>query len=200
MPQFYPDGPAAVSLNAIQESGGINTPPPEDFNTPGLQGSMQQLLSENLGRFVVADFLIGVSTIVRRAGIIYSVGSGVVVLYLEDYKAFQVCDIFSLKFATFFPPGNEPSLEQLLSGEISSGVLQPGGIGGVLRTDRDRASFSGASSSGNGFMNGNNSSGASYSSRNSSTPGCRTLGQLNAAESAPRLCRGANSARHAVFF
>lgn len=26
MPQFYPDGPAAVNLNAIQENGGINVP------------------------------------------------------------------------------------------------------------------------------------------------------------------------------
>ena len=174
MPQFYPDGPAAVSLNALQESGGINTPPPEDFNTPGLQGSMQQLLSENLGKFVIADFLIGVSTIVRRVGIIYSVGSGVVVLYLEEYKAFEVCDIFSLKFVTFFPPGSEPPLEQLLSGDISTGVLRPGGIGGVLRTDRGASS--GGAPMGGGPMSGNNSGGG-YSSRSSSTPGCRTLGQ-----------------------
>lgn len=180
MPQFYPDGPAAVSLNAIQESGGINTPPPEDFNTPGLQGSMQQLLSENLGRFVVADFLIGISTIVRRVGIIYSVGSGVVVLYLEEYKAFQVCDIFSLKFVTFFPPGSEPPLEQLLSGDIATGVLSPGGVSGILRgsgaASGGSSSMGGGSSMGNNSMNGSNYGGGSYSSRNSN-PGCRTLGQ-----------------------
>ncbi len=171
MPQFYPDGPAAVSLNALQETGGINTPPQENFNTPGLQGSMQQLLSENLGKFVVADFLIGVSTIVRRAGIIYSVGSGVVVLYLEEIKAFEVCDIFSLKFVIFFPPGSEPTLEQLLNDDSSTGILRPGGSSGVLRTDWGAGSFMG-----NGSMSGNNSNG-SHSSRGSSTPGCRTLGQ-----------------------
>ena len=132
MPQFYPDGPAAVSLNAIQESSGINTPPPEDFNTPGLQGSMQQILSENLGKFVIADFLIGVSTIVRRVGIVYSVGSGFVVLYLDEYKAFQVCDIFSLKFVTFYPPGSEPTLDEILHGGFGGGILNPGGSGGIL--------------------------------------------------------------------
>ena len=179
MPQFYPDGPAAVSLNAIQETGGINTPPPEDFNTPALQGSMQQLLSENLGKFVIADFLIGVSTIVRRVGIIYSVGSGVVVLYLEEYKAFEVCDIFSLKFVTFFPPGSEPPLEQLLNSSITSGILSPGGVSGILRSGSSSGSGSSMGSGGsmgNNSMNGNNYGGGSYSSRNS-TPGCRTLGQ-----------------------
>lgn len=197
MPQFYPDGPAAVSLNAIQEGGGINTPPPENFNTPGLQGSMQQILSENLGKFVIADFLIGVSTIVRRVGIIYSVGSGFLVLYLDEFKAFEVCDIFSLKFVTFFPPGNEPTLEQLLNsnlgsgilqpGGMASGILQPGGMAGVMGGDRTStgggassgAGFTGGNgfSAGNGFSGGNNSSGGSFSSRGSSTPGCRTLGQ-----------------------
>lgn len=133
MPQFYPDGPASVSLNAIEETGGLNTPPQEDFDTTAMQGSMQQLLSENLGKYVIADFLVGVSNIVRRVGVLYSVGRGFVVLYLDEYKAFEVCDIFSLKFVTFFPPGQEPTLEQLLSGAFGTGVLQPGGIGGVLQ-------------------------------------------------------------------
>ena len=182
MPQFYPDGPATVSLNAIQENGGLNTPPPEDFDTPGLQGSMQQLLSENLGKFAIADFLVGVSTLVRRAGIIYSVGRGFVVLYLDEFKAFEVCDIFSLKFVTFFPPGSEPSLEQLINGEITSGILKPGGISGVVRTDwgasfGSTSSAAGAGVSGNGSMTGGNASGGSYASRNSSGNGCRTLGK-----------------------
>ncbi len=176
MPQFYPDGPAAVSLNAIQESGGINTPPPENFNTPGLQGTMQQILSENLGKFVIADFLIGISTLVRRVGIIYSVGSGFVVLYLEEYKAFQVCDIFSLKFVTFYPPGSEPSLEEIMRGG-TSGILTPGVGSGVLSGGQGMSSGgfgvgSQSMSSGmGGSMSGRGNSGSS------SSPGCRTLGQ-----------------------
>ena len=120
MPQFYPDGPAAVNLNAIQENGGINVPaePAGEFDTPGMQGSMQQLLSENLGKFVMADFLIGVSSIVRRVGILYSVGRGFVVIYDENYHTFQVCDIFSLKFVTFYLPGRRP-------GQTGTGVNIP---------------------------------------------------------------------------
>lgn len=179
MPQFYPDGPAAVSLNAIQENGGINTPPPEDFNTPGLQGSMQQLISENLGKFVVADFLIGVSTIVRRVGIIYSVGSGFVVLYLEEYKAFQVCDIFSLKFVTFYPPGNEPTWDEILHGGFGGGILNPGAGSGVL--SGGQGTSSGGFGVGSVGQNMSSGTGGSMSGRgnsgSSNSPGCRTLGQ-----------------------
>ena len=68
MPQLFPDGPAAVNLNNLRESAALNVPeePASEFDTPGMQGSMQQLLSENLGKYVMADFLIGVSSIVRR--------------------------------------------------------------------------------------------------------------------------------------
>lgn len=180
MPQFYPDGPAAVSLHAIEESGGLNTPAQENFDTPALQGTMQQLLSENLGKYVIADFLVGVSSIVRRVGILYSVGRGFVVLYLDEYKAFEVCDIFSLKFVTFFPPGSEPPLEELnSSGSVSGlltpggagGLLAPGGVGGVLGMGSARGQtgdFGRASPAGSG-NNGMN--------RTGSASGCRTLGQ-----------------------
>lgn len=208
MPQFFPDGPAAVNLNAINDRGGINLPPepPSEFETPGMQGSMQQLLSENLGKFVLADFLVGVSNIVRRVGILYSVGRGFLVIYSEAYHAFQVCDIFSLKFISFFPPGSEPSIEDLLSGEFTSGIIRPG-TGGLLAPETSGGTFaepSGRSTSGMGMGMGNsmntgmgnsmnagmgssmntgmnNGMGSGMSSSNSrgstSSSGCRTLGQ-----------------------
>lgn len=157
MPQFYPDGPSAVNLNSIQENGGINIPPEPagEFETPGMQGSMQQLLSENLGKFVIADFLIGVSSIVRRVGILYSVGRSFVVLYHEDYHTFQVCDIFSLKFVAFFPPGFEPSMEDLLEGSFTSGILNPGTSSGILRPEPlPGGSMFEPRSQGSGPMNG----------------------------------------------
>lgn len=142
MPQFFPDGPAAVNLNSISDRGSINIPPEssDEFDSPGLRGSMQQLLSENLGRYVLADFLVGVSNIVRRVGILYSVGRGFLVIYNEDFHAFQVCDIFSLKFISFFPPGSEPSLEELLDSNFNSGIVRPG-TGGVLSTDTTGGGF-----------------------------------------------------------
>ena len=188
MPQFYPDGPATVSLNAIQENGGLNTPPQEDFNTQALQGSMQQILSENLGKFVIADFLIGIATIVRRAGIIYSVGRGYVTLYLEQYKAFEVCDIFSLKFVTFFPPGSEPSIDDLNRGLANSGILVPGGFQQAFGTGNYTGGGVGLGTMGQGTgnqsgnMNSGNTTmtpgmGARGNTGNSTSMGCRTLGQ-----------------------
>jgi hypothetical protein len=178
MPQFYPDGPAAVSLNAIQEGGGLNTPSQENFDTPALQGTMQQLLSENLGKFVIADFLVGVSTLVRRVGVLYSVGRGFVVLYLDDYKAFEVCDFFSLKFITFFPPGSEPALDEILRGAAGSGILNADGYDKDFNNRPVSQSSSSQSVSGGG---GNMSSSMNSSSMNSrssnSMSGCRTLGQ-----------------------
>lgn len=197
MPQFYPDGPAAVNLNAIQDNGGINVPaePAGEFDTPGMQGSMQQLLSENLGKFVMADFLIGVSSIVRRVGILYSVGRGFLVIYNEDYHTFQVCDIFSLKFVAFFPPGFEPSLEELLSGAYTSGILNPGIGSGILRPEGTQTTQStesrptgrnfstnatSPSSMGPTISGGPTASMNSMgnnANRNSTVGGCRTLGQ-----------------------
>jgi hypothetical protein len=184
MPQFYPDGPAAVSLNAIQEGGGLNTPSQENFDTPALQGTMQQLLSENLGKFVIADFLVGVSTLVRRVGVLYSVGRGFVVLYLDDYKAFEVCDFFSLKFITFFPPGSEPALDEILRGAAGSGILNADGYDKDFNNRPVSQSFSGQSAGGSSMNGGSTSSSMSGNMNNSmnsrssnSMSGCRTLGQ-----------------------
>lgn len=177
MPQFFPDGPAAVNLNALRESGGINVPeePAAEFDTPGMQGSMQQLLSENLGKYVMADFLIGVSNIVRRVGVLYSVGRGFLVLYDENYHTFDVCDIFSLKFIAFFPPGFEPSLEDVLSGRYPSGILSPyasaAAGNAALQTMFPN---SGVSAGGNAGMGMN---GGMPGRANNSGNGCRTLGR-----------------------
>ncbi|MCI8594076.1 MAG: hypothetical protein HFF09_02330 [Oscillospiraceae bacterium] len=103
MPQRNTGGTAGA-----WQTGGLNLPP-ENMNTNAMQGTMQQALSENLGRYVVVDFLIGVSTIVRRVGILYFVGRGFLVLYEEVTQTYHMCDIFSVKFVAFFPPGFHPS-------------------------------------------------------------------------------------------
>ncbi len=182
MPQLYPDGPAAIKLNSIREREGINLPPEpsSEFETPGMQGSMQQLLSENLGKFVLADFLVGVSSIVRRVGILYSVGRGFVVIYNEDYHTFQVCDIFSLKFVSFFPSGFEPSIEELLSGQFTSSILPPGMQSGILTPGGntgllDTMEFPPTQSS-TGRNTNTSSMNGMNSSRTSSGSGHRTLG------------------------
>ncbi len=97
--------------NEIAMSGnGLNTPGTGDsgiMDSPGLEGSFQQVLSENLGCYVQIDFLVGVQTLVRRTGIIYAVGRSFVVLYDETNQNFVMCDVFSAKFVAFF--ANRPA-------------------------------------------------------------------------------------------
>ena len=96
------------NLERVQASGGLAAPDEENFNTAAMQGSMQQILSEYLGHFVVCEFLVGTQAMTRKQGILYSVGRGYLTLYEESSKTFVVCDVFSVKFVTFYLPGNRP--------------------------------------------------------------------------------------------
>lgn len=108
MSQFYPDGMCEMNLSKARESGGLVTPPPEDFSTEAMRGSMQEILSENLGQYVVCEFVVGTQGMTRKEGILYDVGRSYLTLYEEDAQIFIVCDIFSIKFVTFYLPGQRP--------------------------------------------------------------------------------------------
>lgn len=111
MARLYPEAMQNIAINsantAAQESG-INTPTPPDFNTPAMEGSLQQFLADNLGEYVVVEFLIGTQTLVQKAGILYAVGTSVMTLYQELAQTFVTCDLFSVKFVTFYLPGHRP--------------------------------------------------------------------------------------------
>ncbi len=117
MARLYPNSNAArtVTYSAADMAGGaagsdssINTPPEQNFNTPAMAGSMQQFLADNLGEYVIIEFLVGTQTMTQKAGVLYAVGTSVVTLYEEVSQTFVTCDIFSVKFVTFFLPGHRP--------------------------------------------------------------------------------------------
>ncbi len=109
MTQPYPNVMPNTLHTQAANNGGINTPPEENFNTQAMQGSMQQFLADNLGQYVIVEFLIGTQTMTRKEGILYAVGRSVVTLYEEQSQTFVVCDIFSVKFVTFYLPGRRPN-------------------------------------------------------------------------------------------
>jgi len=82
-------------------NGTFTVPPDQDFNTLSFQGSMQQVLQENVGKYVIVEFLIGTGSLTSRQGMLYYVGAQFLVLYDEFEARFVVCDIFSVKFVTF---------------------------------------------------------------------------------------------------
>ncbi|KAA3380325.1 hypothetical protein F1912_13435 [Akkermansia muciniphila] len=97
-----------VVNNMPSPQSNFNPVPPEDFDTEEMRGSMQAILSQNIGQFVVVEFLIGTERLMRKQGILYEVGRSFVTLYDEDNNNYIVCDIFSIKFVYFYYPGDRP--------------------------------------------------------------------------------------------
>ena len=87
---------------------GFNSPPPINFDTEEMRGSMQLILSKNVGEYVVVEFLIGTTMIVRKQGILYYVGTSYITLYDNQENNFIVCDLYSIKFVYFYFPGDRP--------------------------------------------------------------------------------------------
>lgn len=134
MAQLNSDGVRSMSLSRANENGGLNTPPTEDFNTPAMQGSIQQVLSENLGTFVVVEFLIGTQTMEEKSGVLYAVGRSFLTLFEEESQTFVVCDIFSVKFITFYLPGRRPQRFQGPFGGTGGGASYPTSSFGSITT------------------------------------------------------------------
>ena len=83
-------------------------PVQEDFDSEEMRGSMQMILAQNIGNFVVIEFLIGTEIITRKQGMLYFVGRSFVTLYDEAANNFIICDIFSIKFVYFYMPNDRP--------------------------------------------------------------------------------------------
>ena len=65
------------------------------------RGSIQQILSDNTGKRVVVDFLVGSTNIVRKEGILYMVGLSYIVLFDDRNGTYTVCNLYSIEFVTF---------------------------------------------------------------------------------------------------
>ncbi len=107
----------------------FNSPPQQSFDSEEMRGSMQMILSENIGQFVVAEFLIGTENIIRKQGILFHVGRSYITLYDEAVNNFIVCDVFSIKFVYFYMPGDHP--------RVNYNIL-PGNSGEPMNVRRGR--------------------------------------------------------------
>lgn len=92
----------------------FQVPAEQPFDTEAFQGSMQQVLQDNIGTYVSVDFLIGTQNIVTKQGILYAVGAQYIVLYDDVNQHYTVCDIFAIKFITFYLPDHRPG--QIMNG------------------------------------------------------------------------------------
>ena len=102
-------------MSEMNTGGAFTVPPDQNFDTLGFQGSMQQVLQENVGKYVIVEFLIGTNGLTSRQGMLYYVGTQFLVLLDEFESRFIVCDIFSVKFVTSLEARSAstyPSLDQ----------------------------------------------------------------------------------------
>lgn len=93
----------------IQSHPEFRTPPQQSFDDEEMIGSIQKILAENIGIYVVIEFLIGTNRIHRKQGYIYHVGTSYITLYDDENDNFILCDIFSVKFVYFYMPGQRPN-------------------------------------------------------------------------------------------
>ena len=103
-----PNAQYQINEDGSSQMYDFTAPPQQSFNSPEMIGSMQRILAQNVGEYVVIEFLIGTEQIIRKQGMLYFVGRSFVTLYDENVNNFIVCDIFSVKFVYFYMPGDRP--------------------------------------------------------------------------------------------
>ena len=77
---------------------------PSGIGYDAYQGSIQQILRDNVGQFVDVEFLIGTGSLVTRSGVLNNVGVSYIVLYERARDRYMICDLYSIKFVTIYNP------------------------------------------------------------------------------------------------
>ena len=111
---------------------GFNEPPttpepPQNNEQPNFD-SFSAILRQNVGAYVVVEFLIGTNNLTMREGILYGAGTNFITLYNDVDNSYTVCDYYSIKFVTFYDPrflkrrteaevANISAYEQSITGE-----------------------------------------------------------------------------------
>ena len=102
----------------------FQVPASQNFNTESFAGSMQQVLQDNIGKYVIVDFFMGTATLEQREGYLYDVAAQYIVLFDEINLHYVVCDVFTIKFVTFllpnYRPGQVPALIEALENARSN--------------------------------------------------------------------------------
>ncbi|MEG0771012.1 MAG: hypothetical protein RR436_03840 [Clostridia bacterium] len=87
-----------INSRSIKAMAGSNDAGDEEI----YEGTMQSILIKNIGNYASIEFLIGTSALVRKEGVLFSVGISYVTLYDNLNGVYTVCDIYSIKFVNFF--------------------------------------------------------------------------------------------------
>ena len=107
--ECYPENMRGRGMAGMDGATQFKVPPQEKFDSEEMRGSMQQILSQQIGEYVVIEFLIGTERIMRKQGYLIHVGRSFVTLFDDMVNDYIVCDIFSVKFVYFYYLGQRPN-------------------------------------------------------------------------------------------
>lgn len=82
---------------------------PEPTSNPQDLDTFAEILTANIGAYVLIQFLIGSTSLVDKEGYLYAVGTNFVTIYEPLDDRYVVCDLYSVKFVTIYntpPIGN----------------------------------------------------------------------------------------------
>ncbi|WP_066458403.1 hypothetical protein [Anaerotruncus rubiinfantis] len=93
-----------LSSNMQQTQKPVTQP---DSTSEFYRESFAEVLVDNIGIYVTCEFLIGTGGLVDKSGILYAAGVNFVTLYDDEQDRYITCDLYSLKFVTFY--GSRPT-------------------------------------------------------------------------------------------
>lgn len=77
---------------------------PSGIGYDAYQGSIQQIMRDNIGEYMDVEFLIGTGGLTTRSGVLSNVGVSYIVLYDRQNDRYMICDLYSIKFVTIYNP------------------------------------------------------------------------------------------------
>ena len=77
---------------------------PSGIGYDAYQGSIQQIMRDNIGQYMDVEFLIGTGGLTTRSGQLTNVGVSYIVLYDRSKDRYMICDLYSIKFVTIYNP------------------------------------------------------------------------------------------------
>lgn len=120
----------------------FNTPAQPDFDTMTFSGSMQQVLQDNIGKYVIVEFFMGTDSLAMREGYLYYVAAQYIVLFDEINLHYVVCDMFSIKFVTFLLPNYRPGQVPVILEALENANREQNQGNASSATTMSRAAFS----------------------------------------------------------
>ena len=106
-PSYRPGFRGTASGSSDRKSVFESVPSQVDART------LQEMLAESVGRYVVCELLIGTQGMRVQMGLLTTVGQSFFILFNEDTNTQTSCDMYSLKFITFFPEGTKPDRQTM---------------------------------------------------------------------------------------